>query len=112
MAVYYATKAYVISFSEALANELKGSGVTVTCLCPGPTETGFAARAGNQHSRLFQQKRPTSAKAVARVGYRALQKGKTLVIAGRLNWLVAQSVRFSPRKMVTAVSRWMVERAE
>ena len=62
MAVYYATKAYVISFSEALANELAGKGVTVTCLCPGPTETDFASRAGNDKSRLFKQLRPMDAK--------------------------------------------------
>lgn len=109
MAVYYASKSYVILFSEALANELKGSGVTVTCLCPGPTETGFAARAGNAHSRLFEWFRPMSAKAVACVGYRALKKGKTLVIAGSMNRLLAESVRVSPRKMVTAVARWVVE---
>ena len=110
MAVYYASKAYVILFSEALANELRGSGVTVTCLCPGPTDTGFAARAGNAHSRLFQWFRPMSAQAVARVGYRALMKGKTLVIAGFTNRLLAESVRISPRKMVVRISRWVVEK--
>jgi len=112
MAVYYASKSYVILFSEALANELKGSGVTVTCLCPGPTETGFATRAGNDRSRLFRSVRPMTAKAVARVGYRALMKGKTLVIAGFLNRLLAETVRISPRKMATAVSRWVSEQAE
>src|SRR6266478_8576760 len=88
MAVYYATKAYVISFSEALANELDGKGVTVTCLCPGATETGFAGRAGNDESRLFKKLRPMDAKTVARAGYRGLLKGKTLVIPGFRNWLV------------------------
>ena len=112
MAVYYATKAYVISFSEALANELAGHGVTVTCLCPGATETGFAGRAGNDKTRLFKNLRPMDAKTVARTGYRGLLKGKTLVIPGMRNWLVAESVRFSPRKMVTAVSRWVSERVE
>jgi short-subunit dehydrogenase len=111
MAVYYATKAYVISFSEAIANELAGSGVTVTCLCPGPTGTDFARRAGNDHSRLFQQMRPMTAKAVARDGYRAMMKGKTLVISGFRNWAVAESVRFTPRKLVTAISRWVSESA-
>jgi short-subunit dehydrogenase len=111
MAVYYASKSYVLLFSEALANELKGSGVTVTCLCPGPTETGFAARAGNDRSRLFQWFRPMTAEAVARIGYRAVMRGKTLVIAGFANWLLAESVRFSPRKLVTAVSRWVSEKA-
>jgi uncharacterized protein len=112
MAVYYATKAYVISFSEALANELAGQGVTVTCLCPGATETGFASRAGNDKTRLFKSLRPMDAQTVARAGYHGLLKGKTLVIPGVRNWLVAESVRFSPRKMVTAVSRWVSERVE
>ncbi len=111
MAVYYATKSYVILFSEALANELNGSGVTVTCLCPGATETEFANRAGNASSRLFKQFRPMSAKAVAHTGYRGLMKGKTLVIPGTLNWLTAQSGRFAPRKMVTSISRWISEKA-
>jgi uncharacterized protein len=109
MAVYYATKAYVISFSEALANELAGKGITVTCLCPGATETGFAGRAGNDQSRLFKQLRPMDAKTVARAGYRGLLKGKTLVIPGVRNWLVMESLRFSPRKMVTAVSRRLLD---
>lgn len=112
MAVYYATKAYVISFSEALANELADQGIVVTCLCPGATATGFASRAGNDQSRLFKKLRPMDAKTVARAGYRGLLRGKTLVIPGLRNWLVAESVRFSPRKVVTAVSRWISERAE
>jgi short-subunit dehydrogenase len=111
MAVYYATKAYVISFSEALANELADKGVTVTCLCPGATDTGFASRAGNDKSRLFKQIGPMDAKTVARAGYHGLLQGKTLVIPGFRNWLTAESVRFAPRKMVTAVSRWVSERA-
>jgi hypothetical protein len=109
MAVYYATKAYVISFTEALANELKRSGVTVTCFCPGATETGFAARAGNDKTRLFQKFGPMNVKTVAAQGYRGLMKGKTLVIAGTKNWLIAESVRFAPRKAVTAISRWITE---
>ena len=112
MAVYYATKAYVISFSEALANELADKGIVVTCLCPGATETGFAGRAGNDATRLFKNLRPMDAKAVARAGYRGLLKGKTLVIPGFRNSLVAESIRVSPRKMATAVSRWISERAD
>src|SRR5579864_7579850 len=69
MAVYYATKAYVISFSEALANELQSSGVSVTCLCPGPTDTEFQGRAGTEDS-LLKRMRPMTAKAVAVDGYR------------------------------------------
>jgi short-subunit dehydrogenase len=112
MAVYYATKAYVLSFSEALANELRGSGVTVTCFCPGATNTGFAKRAGNEGSRLFKQIGAMNAETVARDGYRGLMKGKTIVISGTHNWLLAESVRFAPRKMVTAVSRWIAEKVE
>lgn len=109
MAVYYATKAYGISFSEAIANELRGSGVTVTCFCPGATHTGFAKRAAIEQSRLFQFG-AASAERVARDGYHALMKGKTIAISGVHNWLIAQSTRFAPRKMVTAVSRWVAER--
>jgi len=103
MAVYYATKAYVISFSEAIANELKGSGVTVTCLCPGPTATEFAARAEIEKSRLFMLGRMRS-QDVARAGYKGMLRGKRLVIPGVMNKLVMQSVRFTPRKMVTAIA--------
>src|ERR1700739_4002536 len=78
MAVYYATKAYVISFSEAVASELQHSGVTVTCFCPGATHTGFAQRAGTEMSRLFQQlPGAMSAQEVARDGYRAVMKGRS-----------------------------------
>jgi hypothetical protein len=110
MAVYYATKAYVISFSEALANELQGTGVTVTCLCPGVTDTEFQKRAGTEQTRLFRQMRPMDAKTVARDGYRGLMKGKPLLISGFRNWLLAESLRVSPRRIVTAVSRRLIER--
>ncbi|HZQ67292.1 MAG TPA: SDR family oxidoreductase [Terriglobales bacterium] len=112
MAVYYATKAYVISFSEALANELEGSGVTVTCFCPGATDTGFQGRAGTENTVLFKKLRPMSAQAVALDGYRGLMAGRTLVVSGFRNWLVAESVRFAPRKMVTAISRKLLDRVE
>jgi hypothetical protein len=109
LAVYYATKAYVLSFSEAIANELRGSGVTVTCFCPGATHTDFARRAGVENSRLFKIVGGMSADKVALDGYRAVMEGRTLAISGVHNWLVAQSTRFVPRKMVTAVSRWVAE---
>jgi hypothetical protein len=104
MAVYYATKAYVIMFSEAIANELKGSGVSVTCLCPGATATKFAGRANMEGSRLFKMGAMRS-EDVARAGYKGMMSGKGMVIPGLLNKTVAMSVRFSPRKMVTAISR-------
>src|SRR6266404_3016957 len=109
MAVYYATKAYVISFSEALANELNGSGVTVTCLCPGGTDTKFQKRAGTEDTLLFRKGGTMTAKAVAQDGYRALMKGKPLVISGLKNWLLAESLRISPRRVVTAISRRLIE---
>jgi uncharacterized protein len=112
MAVYYATKAYVISFSEALANELNGTGVSVTCLCPGVTDTGFQGRAGTENTLLFRALRPMAAKTVARDGYRGLMAGKTLIISGFRNWLLAESLRISPRKLVTAVSRKLLDGAE
>ncbi len=111
MAVYYATKAYVISFSEAIANELKGTGVTVTCLAPGATETEFAARADMEKSRLFKMGKMKSID-VARTGYKAMISGKTLAIPGVQNWVMAEAVRFGPRKLVTAVARAVQERAD
>jgi short-subunit dehydrogenase len=112
MAVYYATKAYVLSFSEAIANELRHSGVTVTCFCPGATHTGFAKRAGTEKSRLFKQLGAMDADKVALDGYRALMEGRTVAISGVHNWLVAQSTRFAPRRLVTAVSRWVAEKID
>ena len=111
MAVYYATKAYVISFSEALSNELSGTGVTVTCLCPGATDTGFQGRAGTENTMLFRKLRPMNAATVARDGYRGLMAGKTLVISGFRNWVLAEAIRLSPRKLVTAISRKVMDQA-
>ena len=104
MAVYFATKAYVLHFSEALANELHGSGVTVTCLCPGATVTEFHKRANATGMKLLKMG-AMDARTVAEDGYRALIAGKPVVISGFKNWLVAQSVRFSPRRLVTAIAR-------
>jgi hypothetical protein len=104
MAVYFATKAYVLHFSEALANELAGTGVTVTCLCPGATRTEFHKRAKATEVKLLKMGSMDAA-TVAEDGYRALMAGKPVVISGFKNWLLAQSVRFSPRRLVTAIAR-------
>ncbi len=104
MAVYFATKAYVLHFSEALANELSGTGVTVTCLCPGATATEFHKRARATGQRLLRFG-AMDARSVAEDGYRALKAGRPVVISGFKNWLLAQSIRFSPRRMVTAIAR-------
>ena len=111
MAVYYASKAYVLSLSEALANECEGTGVRVSALCPGPTETGFVAAAGMSESKLFDRGAMT-AREVAEVGYRGLLAGKTIVIPGARNALLARTVGFMPRKLVTKVVRGIQERRE
>jgi uncharacterized protein len=108
MAVYYATKAYVLHFTEAIANELNGTGVTVTCLCPGATATEFHRRANMTGIQLLRFG-AMNARTVAEDGYRGLMAGKRVVIPGFKNWLVAQSIRFSPREMVTAVARKLQE---
>jgi short-subunit dehydrogenase len=110
MAVYYASKAYVLSFSEAIAEELKDTGVTVTALCPGPTDTGFAEKAHIENTGLFKVIRPMSSMEVAQVGYKAMRKGKRVVIAGMRNKMTAQSVRVTPRFVVTKVVRALQER--
>jgi short-subunit dehydrogenase len=109
MAIYYATKAFVLSFSEAIGNELEGTDVTVTALCPGPTATGFQDRGKMENSNLVKGKKIMDARAVAEAGYRAMMSGKPFVIPGVKNKLLAQSVRFSPRSMVTKIVRKMQE---
>ncbi|MGF1990175.1 MAG: SDR family NAD(P)-dependent oxidoreductase [Nostoc sp. ZfuVER08] len=109
MAVYFATKAYILSFSEAIANELEGTGVTVTVLCPGSTESAFHQRTGMADSKMLKSKRMMDAETVAEIGYRGLMKGKTIVIPGLINKLLAKSVRFVPRKLVTKIVRNMQE---
>jgi short-subunit dehydrogenase len=101
MAVYYASKAYVLHFSEALANELKGTGVTVTALCPGPTRTGFVSEANMEKSGLFKNLSVMDAMTVARIGYEGMKKGKTIVIPGLSNKLIVQLTRVGPREVVT-----------
>jgi short-subunit dehydrogenase len=105
MAVYYATKSYVMFLSEAMSNELKGTGVTVTCLCPGATESGFQAAAAMEESALVKNKKlPTSAE-VALFGYKAMMKGKLTVIHGVMNQIMANSIRFTPRSWVLPIVR-------
>ncbi|HLL88554.1 MAG TPA: SDR family oxidoreductase [Tepidisphaeraceae bacterium] len=105
MAVYYASKAYVLSFSEALSSELDGTGVTCTALCPGPTETGFAKRAGMEHSGLFKANMMSAAE-VARIGYQGLMDGRRVVIPGLKNKaLAAASQRLAPRGATLAIAK-------
>ncbi|MFY9826708.1 MAG: SDR family oxidoreductase [Thermoanaerobaculia bacterium] len=111
MAVYYATKAYVLSFSEALAEELRGLGLTVSALCPGPTVTGFQKRADMEGSGLFSGPiRVMDAATVARAGYEGFRAGRRIVIPGLVNKLVIQSLRISPRGLVTRIVRGLQAR--
>ena len=109
MAVYFATKSYVLHFSEAINSELKGTGVSVTALCPGPTETNFANAAGFKDGGLFDSKKkfPT-AEEVAAFGYRALMQQQSVAIHGIMNYIMANSGRFFPRNWVVAITKWMM----
>jgi short-subunit dehydrogenase len=105
MAVYYATKAYVLSFSEAINEELRGSGVTVTALCPGPVATGFQVGADMATSKLVKGKRLMTADRCAAIAVKGLLRGKPVVVTGAMNKLQAFSPRLMPRRMVPGVVR-------
>jgi short-subunit dehydrogenase len=100
MAVYYATKAYVLSLSEALAEETRGSGVTVTALCPGPTASGFQSGATMEESRLVKGRKLPTASSVAMYGVKAMNRGDVVAVPGMTNKVMAASIRFSPRPVV------------
>jgi short-subunit dehydrogenase len=105
MAVYYASKAYVVSFSEAVHNEVRDCGVTVTALCPGPTKTEFDKRASGTNTKLFMGRNVMDASVVAQIGLEALKAGKPLVIAGSINSLMAFLTRFAPRQFAASMAR-------
>ncbi len=110
MAVYYATKAYVLSFSEAIDNEVRPQGVTVTALCPGATESGFQAVAKMEESKLVKGRKLPTSKEVAEYGYKAMMRGKTVAIHGTMNYILANSVRFMPRAWVVKVTRMIQDK--
>ena len=105
MAVYYATKAFVLSFTEALASELAGTGVTVTAFCPGATQSGFQDRSGMHESVLVKGRKLPTSEEVGRAGFRAMMAGRRVYVPGLLNKMLAQSVRFTPRKLVTFIAK-------
>jgi short-subunit dehydrogenase len=109
MAVYYATKAFVVSFSEAIANELHATGVRVTAICPGPTRTGFGKRAGAERSSLFHSGMTMDAGKVARLGYDGMKKNKTVVITGGKNKLLVFGARMFPRRLTANIARSLNE---
>lgn len=106
MANYYASKAYVNSFSEALAVELRGSGVTCTVLAPGATRTEFFGTAGIENSKLASTGAATAA-SVARVGFEAMKKGRAMKVAGLKNFILVQAVRLTPRGIAARVAAFL-----
>src|SRR3984893_12225485 len=112
MAVYFATKAYVLSLGEAIAEELRGTGVTVTTLCPGPTATNFSAVAGSNELAFYNSaaRHAMSADTVARLGYRGLQSGRRVVITGLLTRIVALGGRYAPHPISLPVTKALTSR--
>jgi short-subunit dehydrogenase len=106
MAVYYASKAYVLNFSLALTEELRGTGVTVTCLCPGPTATGFEAGANLSSSKLFKT-HLMDAPTVAHIGYSAMLKGTPLIVAGVQNKIAVFLTRLLPRTIAAKIAKYI-----
>ena len=113
MAIYYATKAYVLSFSEAVFEEVRDKGVTVSTLCPGPTRTDFQNRAGLTESKLFNPKRLLRTEEpdrVAELGYKGLIRGDAVIIPGLRNRILASAVRILPRKLVRKAAKKLHEK--
>jgi short-subunit dehydrogenase len=108
MAVYFASKSFVVSFSEALHNEAKDFGVTVTCLCPGPTTTEFNERA-KMNPKMFAKSNAMDAKTVAQIGWDAMKAGKSTVVAGGKNAMMAFLVRFVPAQFAAGIARKFAE---
>jgi short-subunit dehydrogenase len=111
MAVYYATKAYVLSFSQALAAELRGTGITVTALSPGPVNTDFEAKAGLQNTQLLRWLPPAEARTVARAAYRGMQRGRPVVIPGLLAKVLSIAGGLPPRSLALEVNRLLLSRS-
>jgi short-subunit dehydrogenase len=107
MAVYYASKAYVLSLSEALWMELQGSGVTCTALCPGPVATPFIARAGVGHLRLLRSAPKLSTEQVARIGIDAMNAGRRVAVAGVVNKIAAALARLTPHFLLLRIVKYM-----
>ena len=104
MAVYFATKAFVLNLSEALGQELKNDNITITTLCPGPTHTSFGAESKMNASDVMKNVKIATAKDVAVLGYKSMMKGKSTVIHGSINKLAPFAIRFMPRRWVTKLS--------
>ncbi len=112
MSIYGASKAFVLSFSEALNEEVRRYGISVTAFCPGPTESGFQEVANMAKSGTVRGKKYVSAKVVAQNAYQAMLQGKTVVIDGYFNRLLITLGRLSPRSAIVKISRFLIERAQ
>lgn len=112
VSVHFATRAYILSFSEAIARELAGTGISVTCLCPGPTRSAFFGRAGMESVRLATgwPLRLMDARVVAKVGYAAMKKGRVVAIPGLQNKVIAFLAKHFPRALATRISGWLMAR--
>ncbi|RMH64865.1 MAG: SDR family NAD(P)-dependent oxidoreductase [Calditrichaeota bacterium] len=107
MSVYYASKAYVLSFTEAIAQEVAGTKVKVSALCPGPVRTEFMDVAGIKNAAMFNALTELSAEKVARIGYRGLMRGKVVNISGLTMKVLIHSLRTSPRSLIRRISAFM-----
>ncbi|QTL99011.1 SDR family NAD(P)-dependent oxidoreductase [Iocasia frigidifontis] len=106
--IYCASKAFVLHFSEGIKKDLEGSGITVTTLCPGPTKSEFAKKAQMTNTRLFS--RMMDSRKVAMIGYKALMKGKRVVVPGFSNKLMAISYRFTPRSLLLSIGKYIMNK--
>src|SRR5436853_6901207 len=109
MAVYYASKAFVLSLSEALWEEAQGTGVKVSCHCPGPTVSGFRARAGTDKTSIADAGTPMPTMDVARQGYEAWERNQRVIVTGTRNAVMANLVSFLPRSAVLKLVRRLQE---
>lgn len=110
MAVYFATKSFVLSLSEAVDNEMRAAGITITALCPGPTATHFGDESKMNASQLVKNVQIADARSVAMLGYRSMMKGRPVVIHGAMNKVAPFVVRFLPRRWVTRLSAQVMKR--
>ncbi len=108
MAAYFATKAALLSFSEALAEEMAGSGITVSAFCPGPVRTGFLDASGVNRTWLSRVLRPARSDVVARAGWQGFKEGRPVIVPGVLNTLMAWSTRFVPRGLTRRMTRLLL----
>lgn len=105
---YYASKAFVLRYSQAINYEMRKKGVQVSTLCPGPTITEFQIRANMNETNMFKRKFTMSAEKVALLGYEGLMKGRSVIITGHLNWLAAMVSRIAPSKISMKVVNWLL----